>query len=71
MLKVNDTVLYRGSWGRDLPVEADVIAIQVKAGGKEYEVDEIEWEYLNDRSVVVHLDNGKWGYGFQIKPKEI
>ena len=64
-LKVGDEVIWRGSWGKDLPKVVKVTCIEVK----DINVSSIEWVNSGNRSVVVDLDNGHWAYGFQIQKK--
>lgn len=64
-LKVGDEVIWRGSWGKDFPKVVRVTCIEVN----DINVSSIEWVNSGNRSVVVDLDNGHWGYGFQIKKK--
>jgi hypothetical protein len=65
-LKLGDIVIWRGSWGRDLPQQAKVTNIEI--GDHCTMVDEIDWYQLTDRSVTVTLDNDHWAYGFQLSP---
>jgi primase-polymerase (primpol)-like protein len=65
-LKLGDVVIWRGSWGKDLPQQAKVKFIEV--GDHCTMVDEIDWNELTDRSVTVVLDNGHWAYGYQLSP---
>lgn len=66
-LKKGDTVIWRGSWGRDIPQEAIVDCIEVNCEvGYGIEVNSVHWSNVNDRSVVVDLNNGHWAYGFQL-----
>ena len=64
-LKVGDEVIWRGSWGKDLPKVVKVTCIEVN----DINVSSIEWVNSGNRSVVVDLDNGHWSYGFQIQKK--
>ena len=66
-LKVGDTVLWRGGFGKDAPKKAKVQGIEITRGGKYGDpVDEVKWEKVRDRYVTVDLDNGHWAYGSQI-----
>jgi len=70
LLKVGDTVLWKGSWGRDEEKEAVIDRIEANCINKEGdEVDSIEWNKVNDDSVVVDLKNGHWAYGSHIRRK--
>ena len=64
-LKVGDEVIWRGSWGKDLPKEVKVTCIEIN----DINVSSIDWDKVESRSVVVDLDNGHWAYGFQIAKK--
>ena len=64
-LKVGDEVIWRGSWGNDLPKVVKVTCIEVN----DINVSSIEWVNSGSRNVVVDLDNGHWAYGFQIAKK--
>ena len=65
ILKVGDVVIWRGSWGSDLPKEVKVTCIEVN----EINVSSVEWDNINNRDVVVDLDNRHWAYGFQLAKK--
>jgi len=65
-LRLGDIVIWRGSWGKDLPQQATVKSIEI--GDHCTMVDEVDWHQLTDRSVTVVLDNGHWAYGFQLAP---
>ena len=70
VLKVGETVRWRGSWGNDAPKDAKVSSIQVDCVNKEgTEVQKVNWALVNSRSVIVDLDNGHWAYGTQISKK--
>ncbi len=64
-LKVGDEVIWRGSWGKDLPKVVKVTCIEIN----DINVSSIDWDKVESRSVVVDLDNGHWAYGFQIAKK--
>ena len=72
VLKVGDTVSWRGAWGRDLPKDAVVGSIEVNCINKSgTNVEEVDWEFVNDRSVIVDFsDNNHWAYGNQISKKD-
>ena len=68
-LKVGDTVLCRGRFGRESaqPVTITHLELCVEEGDKwGVPVDELPWS-AKDRAVV-NLDNGTWAYGSQIEP---
>ena len=64
-LKLGDEVIWRGSWGKDLPKEVKVTCIEIN----DINVSSIGWDKVESRDVVVDLDNGHWAYGFQIAKK--
>lgn len=69
-LKIGDTVNWRGTWGKDAPQDAVVKTIEINCtAGNGTEVNSVSWSKVNDRSVVVNLDNGNWAYGNQITKK--
>lgn len=69
VLKVGDTVMWRGGFGMDPPKPAKVLAIErtrqrrTKYG---WNVDEIDW--ADKDYALVTLDTGNWAYGEQISP---
>jgi hypothetical protein len=68
LLKVGDTVNWKGSWGKDPSTEAKVTCIEVNCVDKEGdEVDSVEWSEVDD-TVILSLDNDHWCYGYQVKP---
>ena len=72
LIKVGDTVLCRGRFGREaaLPVTITHLELCVEAGDKwGVPVDELPWA-AKDRAVV-NLANGTWAYGSQIEPVEV
>ena len=71
ILRKNDKVIWRGSWGLDAPKEVVVLNIEkIKPGQRDangIKVEEISW----DDDFVVDLDNGKWAYSYQVSPTKI
>ena len=66
MLKINDTVNWRGAWGHDAPKHVKVIEIEINCINKSgTPVDEVKWDDLDERTIV-GLDNGHWAYGDQL-----
>ena len=66
-IKIGSRVMWRGSWGSDPAVEAQVVAIEETDEPHEKDgrtVDSIDFED-RERSVI-DLDNGHWCYGDQI-----
>ena len=71
ILKIGDTVRWKGAWGSQPAKDAKVTNIELTRGGKYGDpVDEIEWSEVYDRNVVVDLDNGHFAYGSQISKKK-
>lgn len=67
VLKVNDQVNWRGSYGSDLLEKAVVVAIEIDCVNKYGQpVDKVEWSKVGNRETIVTLDNGHWAYGYQI-----
>jgi len=67
VLKIGDTVNWRGNFGSEGRKKAKVEEIQITNGGKYGDdVDEVSWSKVRDRNVVVDLDNGHWAYANQI-----
>jgi len=69
-LSLGDKVMWSGSWGSDSPKEVTITGIQVNEfnGSKEGgQVEDIDWDYITERNILVNLDNGHWAWGFQIK----
>ena len=70
ILKIGDKVNWKGCFGMDAPKDAIVESIQITNGGKYGdEVNEVEWEKVYDRNVVVSLNNGHLAYASQISVK--
>ena len=73
-LKVGDKVIWRGSWGKDNPKEATVIGIErTLIPGSKYgdQVDELDWDLVEEGYCIVNLDNEHWAYGYQLEPLKI
>ena len=69
-LKIGDTVKYKIS---SQTGTAKVIAIELTKENEKYgqDVQEIEWNLVVDGKATVDLDNGKWAYGYQIRPVNV
>ena len=67
-LRKGHKVMWRGSFGKDKPVEAVVNSIEkCEDGCKEgREVSSVDWSDVDSRNYVIDLDNGHWCYGTQI-----
>jgi hypothetical protein len=68
VLKLNDTVSWRGAWGNEPAKPAVIESIEVKCNGTKSgtEVDSVEWNEVTRENVVVNLVHGNWAYGNQI-----
>ena len=70
-LKIGDKVLWRGGFGMDPAQEAIIDGIEITKGGKYGKpVDEVDWDQVYGRNLVVTLENGKWAYASQISRLE-
>ena len=68
VLKIGDTVLWRGGFGSEPAKLAVVEGIEITGGYKYgYSVSEVPWSEVYDRNVTVDLDNDHWAYGEQIR----
>jgi hypothetical protein len=68
MLKVGDSVMWRGAWGTQPAKKVKITGIEIcKEGDKcGRQVDEVSWDKVDSRRIVLDLDNGHWSYGTQI-----
>lgn len=71
ILRVGDTVMWKGAFGTQPPVEAKIVGMEwcqlgVKNGIR---TSNIDWGKANSRQLVVDLDNGHWAYGTQLSKK--
>lgn len=72
ILKVGDTVMWRGSWGRDVERPAKIIGMELCEAPRMKEGVVVRAADWNDKArLVVDLDNGSWAYGFQIEKMEV
>jgi hypothetical protein len=70
LLKVGDTVVWKGAWGSQEPLDAEVESIEINCENKCGDSAEfVKWNKVHDRSVIVSLTNGHWAYGNQITQK--
>lgn len=69
ILKVGDTVAWRGAWGHDPVKEAIIESIETNCNGRKFgtNVDSIEWNEVTRDNVTVQLVHGNWAYGDQLK----
>lgn len=72
ILKVGDTVNWKGSWGKDATKQVKVVSIEIDCVGKEgTPVNEVPWDEVTETdTVIVVLENSHWAYGYQISPIE-
>jgi len=68
VLRVGDTVVWRGGWGADPPKLAVITSISMCEPGEKYgdPVDEMPWSLVPVHATV-GLDNGHWAYGDQLE----
>ena len=77
VLKINDVVSYRDSWGGGEIETVKITSLDVtKEPNEKYgeEVQEVEWHLIEENRVVVGVDKlsggmEKWAYSYQIAPK--
>lgn len=71
-LKIGDKVWWRGGFGSEPAKLATVEEIEITKGYKYGDqVDEVSWDEVYDRNVVVSFsDNNHWAYASQIKKYE-
>lgn len=71
MMKIGDSVLWSGGWGRRAPKPAVVASIEITdIPGDAYgqPATFVPWDTVRtDDCVVVTLENGHWAYGFQLE----
>ena len=73
MVKVGDTVLWRGCFGTEAPRRVKVTGLETtRLPRTKYgrHVTRAPWRMVNENRVVFWLDNGHWAYGSQISPAE-
>ena len=73
VLKIGDTVLWRGGFGSE-PAKLAVIEEIEITGGYKYgdQVDEVPWSEVYGRNVVVSFsDNDHWAYAEQIRKNRL
>jgi hypothetical protein len=71
-LKIGDTVIWRGAWGKAEPIEAKVKEIQLNdSNGSDNgkNVNSVEWSQVTEKKVIVTLENNLWAWAFQISEK--
>jgi hypothetical protein len=69
MIKVGDTVQWRGAWGSSSPQKATIESIEVTRRPREKygnSVNEVDEELVRMNRVVFNLTNGHWCYSSQI-----
>jgi hypothetical protein len=69
ILRIGDTVLWRGGFGRDPAREAVVEGIELVAVGEKYgtPTESAPWSRLTGRHAVIDFGNN-WAYAEQIAP---
>ena len=72
-LRIGQTVIWRGTWGKAEPIEAVVKYIQKNESNGSTtgrSVGSIPWDEVTERNVLVDLENGFWAWGSQITEKQ-
>jgi hypothetical protein len=70
VVRVGDTVEWRGGWGRDIPKDAVVTDLTITDHPRDKygeDVEEADWGLVHLNRVVFGLDNGHWAYSDQIR----
>ena len=72
LLKVGDTVNWKGAWGTQPALDAKVVNIEINCVSKCGDtVQFVKWNKVHDKSVIVLFENGHWAYGNQITSNNI
>lgn len=69
IVRVGDTVIWRGAWGQDPAKEAVVDVIEADADFEDRvgrPVESLPWSRVPQS--ILTLTNGHWAYGYQISP---
>jgi hypothetical protein len=70
VVKVGDTVMWRGAFGGDPARPAVVMGMEVTNGPREKDGRDVEvasWSLVRENRVVFILDTGNWAYSDQIQ----
>jgi len=73
ILRIGDTVLWRGCFGTESEQPVKVKRMEVTATPRTKYGDEVEsvaWSVVRENRVILDLDNGHWCYAEQIAPYE-
>ena len=71
MVRVGDTVSWRGGFGMDPARPAVVTGMEITEEPRSkygYEVQEAPWDLVRANRVLFTLDTGNWAYAEQIRP---
>lgn len=74
VVRVGDTVLWKGCFGMDAEREVEVTGMEVteyprdKGGFQANEVREVPWSLVLENKVIFTLSTGNWAYSEQIRP---
>ena len=69
VVRVGDTVIWRGSWGRDAPKKAVIEQMELCSRPHEKYGESVNSALWKDKDrLCVTLSNGSWAYGYQISP---
>lgn len=68
VVRVGDTVIWRGSWGNDAPKQAVIESMELcKREREKYGIPVNEAYWSDKNRLCVSLSNGSWAYGYQIE----
>lgn len=69
IIKVGDTVMWRGCFGRDAAVPAKIEQMEMTEQPRTKYGVEVRAAFWDDKDyLLVTLDNGHWAYGEQLSP---
>ena len=71
MITIGDTVMWRGGFGKDEPIEATVTGLELTRDPRTkygLATESSTWERAREDRLLVTLDNGHWCYGSQVSP---
>ena len=70
LVKIGDTVKWRGSFGMDAPKSAVVSGLTITDYPRDkdgIDVDEVDSSLIAENRVLFELENGHWAYSEQIE----
>lgn len=72
IIKVGDTVMWKGCFGNEHPKEAVVVSMEVTKNPREKygeEVQEVSWDLVFENRVIFNFNNNHWAYSDQISKR--